>query len=252
MSAPRHWSSPIASVLGGFNAAYSNQSAHNTLADSSNGEEELVDFANHTFSTLDSKLGHQERLVERAQKKFEALASESVDHCNEREFQASMTELAASREELESVNEQVEARMKHGMDLVDNILPHLIYLSEMSTAEATRIAVGPGSYFQRSTSEMTRMLAETREVEKDVGREILWPDLNYFLLTAHDRNTPISERISSLVQAKSDINRGSSSVTIGARQMSVTIVAREDASVDLSLLHRHLDLLKRERSLHEE
>jgi hypothetical protein len=46
--------------------------------------------------------------------------------------------------------------MLHGMDLGNELIPHLIYLLDITAWQA--VAVGPGSYFEKSTSEMTRIL----------------------------------------------------------------------------------------------
>jgi hypothetical protein len=252
MSTSRRWSPSFATVLGGFSLGSSNQTTHNIVADSSAGEEELVDFSTHAFSTLHSRLDHQERLVDRAQKEFEKYANDSVEGHIEEDFQSRMAELVKSREELDRIKDAVKARMKHGLDLGNELIPHLIYLFNIADSQASAVAVGPDSYFERSTSEMTKILVEARDVEKDVGRNLIWMDDEYLLLTAHDRSAPISERIRSLVQAQSDINRRSSSVSIGGRTLRVTIGTREDGAVNLNLLHRHLQLLEREQALHEE
>lgn len=207
-------------------------------------------FFDTCFSTLHSKLGHQERLVERAQKEFETYVSESGEHYTEEDFRSRMSKLVESREELDRIKEALEARMLHGMGLGNELIPHLIYLFGIASSQA--LGVGPGSYFEKSTTEMTKILVATREVEKDVGRTLIWMDDEYFLLTTHDRSTPIAERIRSLVQAQSDINRRSSSVSIGGRTMRVTIGTREEGSVNLNLLHQHLQLLEREQARHEE
>ncbi|RSH91835.1 hypothetical protein EHS25_009205 [Saitozyma podzolica] len=207
MSAPRQWSSSIASVIRGLGTSSSNQTTSNSVADSSTAEEELVDFSTHAFSTLHSKLEHQERLVDRIQTQFEKYASEAAEGHTEEDFQSRMSKLVEARAELDRIKEALEARMLHGMDLGNELIPHLIYLLDITASQA--VAVGPGSYLEKSTSEMTRILVQTREVEKDVGRDLLWLDDEYLLLTTHDRSTPIAERIRSLVQAQSDINRGS-------------------------------------------
>jgi hypothetical protein len=132
MSGPRHCSSSIASLIGGLSTSSSSQTTQNTVADSSAGEEELV------------------------QTQFEKYASEAAEGHTEEDFQSRKSKLVEARAELDRIKEALEARMLHGMDLGNELIPHLIYLLDITAWQA--VAVGPGSYFEKSTSEMTRIL----------------------------------------------------------------------------------------------